>query len=106
MSLGKRKRRDQLNHDDISESSGTKATISELRARFQEHFEAKFEPLERISFPSRDTQSSESRSEDSEPDWNGLSDVDDKEGPEIIQHHKVHSAEAEIPNGELKMFMV
>lgn len=104
MALGKRKRRDEISSGDDSTNTSADDTVADLQARFREHFEARFKPLEDISLPSAKLQQDVSPIEDDGSDWSGLSEFEDLEGPPVIQYVS-HSEESEIPKDELRSFM-
>ncbi|KAL8796460.1 MAG: hypothetical protein Q9195_001134 [Heterodermia aff. obscurata] len=86
MALGKRKRRDQIGLSSSSADTSTDENTADLHARFRHHFEAKFKPLEGISLSIKDVEAKLPESTDLESDWEGLSDSEDKGGPQIVHH--------------------
>ena len=103
MSLGKRKRRDQIVSDEHSVDPDGNAV--DLQALFRLHFEAKFKPLEGISLPVERAQVPTPSDDEVASEWEGLSDKGDSEGPQIIQHYTPQPAEIDIPKDELRAFM-
>ena len=106
MALGKRKRRDQVGLSDPSADTRADENAADLHARFRHHFEAKFKPLEGISLSIKNIETEVPESVDLESDWEGLTDTEDDGGPQIIHHQLSEAAEAEVPNKELRAFMV
>ena len=101
--LGKRKRRADLQIDEPT-SSGS-ADNERLRLLLQKHFETKYEPLEYSPLPTTlefDTGSQHSL--ESEPDWDGLSDADEYDVVQTVEHISNVSSEP-VPKEELKTFM-
>ena len=105
MALGKRKRRDQIGLSNSSTDTSTDENAADLHARFRHHFEAKFKPLEGISMSIKDVEAEVLESTDLESDWEGLSETEDDEGPQIIHHQISQAAETRVPNNELRAFM-
>ena len=105
MALGKRKRRDQIGLSDSSADTSTDENAADLQARLRHHFEAEFEPLEGIALSIKNVEAEAPESTDLESEWEGLSDVDDDEGPQIIHHQISRAAENEAPSSELRAFM-
>lgn len=105
MALGKRKRREQIGLGDSSADTSTDGNAADLHARFRHHFEAKFEPLEGIALSIKDVEAEVPESTDPASEWEGLSDVEDHGGPQIIQHQISQAAEIEAPSNELRAFM-
>lgn len=103
--LGKRKRREQIGFRDSFKDTSADGTAAELQARFQEHFEAKFRPLEGLSFFSKDAHDEEPGMTLQESDWEGLSDKESTHNPRIIEHQHLQAAETDIPKDEVKAFM-
>lgn len=106
--LGKRKRRTDIDRNDNATCilSDNEASGS-LQALFRQHFEAQFKPLDIAHTPQSKHELEEShvRNNDSESDWEGLSDE------ERVETHFIQSSEAnrqnfEISNDEFKSFMV
>ena len=107
MALGKRKRRDQIGLDNSSADTSTdENAAADLHARLRHHFEARFKPLEGISLSINNVEAEVPEPTDLESDWEGLSDTEDNGGPQIIHHQISQAAEAELPNSELRAFMV
>ena len=105
MAVGKRKRRDQIILNDSPIDTGPDRTAADLQALFQQHFEAKFRPLEGVSLPAIITPVPTSPNEDARSEWEGLSDNEDCESPQVIQHHITQAAGNEMPKDELRAFM-
>ena len=109
--LGKRKRRDQ-----ITESDGTNATDhspstdANLQALFRQHFEAKFKPLPQVfqnALQQPQPYLIDSEELSNESDWSGLSDGEDDNGVEVIEHtNSTGARRIEVPRDEVKTFMV
>ena len=106
--LGKRKRRTDIDGKDNATciSSDNKAS-GDLQALFRQHFEAHFEPLDIVHTPQSKHELKEShvRTNDSESDWEGLSD-EEKVEVHFIQSSKANSQNFETSNDEFKSFMV
>ncbi|KAI6793091.1 hypothetical protein KC361_g6375 [Hortaea werneckii] len=88
ISIGKRKRR-----DDIEDSKHSSSDDDDIRARFQKAFEAKFKPLEVNEKPQKDAApeqhvAQEDNQDDTDDledsDWSGLSEEED--GVEVVSH--------------------
>ena len=107
MTLGKRKRRDQLQFPDEAAKVELDDDHTSLQALFQKHFEAKFEPLKHINHTigSRDLSQLSSTDESSISDWEGLSD-EEEGSPEIISYDPSTVSNAELPDQEIRSFMV
>ena len=102
VTLGKRKRREVTGNDgESSDSSDTDA-----RALFQRAFEAKFKPLkvEPVKAPHAPEVEGVDAGDDSESDWNGLSD---SEGAvEVIELGPSDGIKDELARLDMKAFMV
>lgn len=105
MTLGKRKRRDQIGSEDSSTAAGADDTTADLQNSFQKHFEAKFKPLEGVVLPAKAVQVPTPPSEEPSLDWEGLSDDDCLGGPVVVQHDVPNQAENALNKDELKAFM-
>ena len=106
MALGKRKRRDQIGLGDSSAGTSRDENAADLHARFRNHFEARFEPLEGIALSIKDVEAEVQESTtDLDSEWEGLSDVEDHGGPQVIHHEISQAAEIEAPTNELRAFM-
>ena len=104
--LGKRKRRAQVgSRNSSTDTSADEIAAAELQARFQQHFEAKFRPLEGLSLSSKDAQDEEPRINFLEADWEGLPDEDFTHSPRVIEHQHLQAVETDIPKDEAKAFM-
>lgn len=82
---------------------------SHLQALFRQHFESRFKPLEGLPSPrlKRSNADEESPEDQSESDWEGLSDVEDGKQVEVVEHTlSTGDKRAEVPKEELKTFMV
>ncbi|KAI6881953.1 hypothetical protein KC363_g6094 [Hortaea werneckii] len=88
ISIGKRKRR-----DDIEDSKHSSSDDDDIRARFQKAFEAKFKPLEVNEKPQKDAAPEQHVAQDDnqddtddleDSDWSGLSEEED--GVEVVSH--------------------
>ena len=106
MALGKRKRRDEIEDtcDSFIDSSAGE-TSADLQALFQQHFEATFKPLEGVPLPPQDLQVPDSFDEDTKSEWDGLSDNEASDGPQIIQYHACQRLDSEVYMDELRAFM-
>ena len=104
--LGKRKRREQFgSRNSSTDTNADEIAAAELQARFQQHFEAKFRPLERIYSLSKDAQVEEPQIRFLDSDWEGLPDENSTHSPRIIEHQHPQAAETDIPKDEAKAFM-
>ena len=103
--LGKRKRRDQL-EDASAVTLGDGSLSKNLQALFQQHFEAKFEPLAGLACLRQAERSVEHPTEEDDSDWEGISNHDDIHSVEIVEHTSLDVAKVDVPKQELKMFMV
>lgn len=109
--LGKRKRAEH-----VVASRPTEATRNDsldengdLQALFRQHFESRFKPLEEL--PSRQRKklvaSEESPDDQSDSDWEGLSDGSIEQQVEVVEHTiSTGDKRADVPREELKTFMV
>ena len=107
MSLGKRKRRDQVGDPDGVEDHRPHEDNADLQALFRQHFEAKFRPLESMNLPVQEQRlaGSPPAGEDESSDWEGLPE-DEGHGPKIIEHNVSLASSDGVPTEELKSFMV
>ena len=103
--LGKRKHRDRL-EDACAATFGDGSPSKNLQALFQQHFEAKFEPLAGLARSRQAEKSVEHPTEEDESDWEGISNHDDNHSVEIVEHTSLDVARVDVPKQELKMFMV
>lgn len=106
--LGKRKRRTDIDRKDnaICILSDNEASDN-LQALFRQHFEAQFKPLDIAHTPQskHELEESQVRTNDSESDWEGLSD-EEKVEIHFIQSSKANRQKYEMSNDEFKSFMV
>ena len=105
MAVGKRKRRDQIDPDQSSADTSQDESKMELQALLQQHFEATFKPLKDIALPAKATQATTHLQEDIQSDWEGLSEIEDDDGPQVDQHHASSGRESDISKDELRAFM-
>lgn len=106
--LGKRKRRAQVAEADVinvQPRNDEVATV--LQARLRQHFEEAFEPLEVDQPPPANLSIGEGEmsSDNDDDDWDGLSE-NDEEATQIIHQSKLGSLKVDVPQEELKTFMV
>ena len=102
--------------EQVVASSHTEATKDgssdidgDLQALFRQHFESRFKPLNGLPFPrlKRQNADEESSEDQSESDWEGLSDKGDGKQIEIVEHTTFTGVgRVEVPREELKTFMV
>jgi len=106
MALGMRKRRDELK-DPEDTDSGTNENDVDLQALFQQHFEAKFRPLEPTSLPVKlpTVVRLQIASEDGISDWEGLPE-EEEHGPEVIELEALRTSSDDVATEELRSFMV
>ena len=107
--LGKRKRRDQIAELDRDVNPATEEHHDdEPRTLLQQHFEAKFAPLENLSLQPPNAAANQKLLESPEEpgsDWEGISEPDDQPA-EIVDWATSPLSSTVIPKDELKMFMV
>lgn len=105
-SLGKRKRRDQIDSMANVSESCTEDDSAHLQALSRRHFEATFEPLQSLSLSctGRDI-GTDTYNEEPESDWNGFSE-DEENRVETIQYATYPKPTSEIPKDEIKIFTV
>ena len=110
--LGKRKRRDQICDSHSSKvADGEQSERAELQALFRQHFEARFEPLkEHTRLHSEDKQQdtlSLSSEEEVESNWEGLSNEDEDDHVQVVEHNAfIGAKKSDVSREELKTFMV
>jgi hypothetical protein len=106
--LGKRKRRKELSDPDSPEGLELgNDHPDDVQARFREHFEAQFAPLDAPSPPGKQLEpvDSECSDDESESDWEGISD-DEAMPANIVEYQSVELRKNEMPRVEFKSFMV
>ena len=107
--LGKRKRRDQvLTKDSEPELQTDQAAHQRLQDLLQQHFEAKFKPLEGLDQKIR-TQPEvgpQPLQVEMESDWTGISEGEDKKPAQVVHYYMAQSSRVEVPKEEQKIFMV
>lgn len=109
--LGKRKRAE---HVVASRPTGVTSDVSpdkngELRTLLRQHFESRFKPLEDVPFRQlkEAVASAESPDDQSDSDWEGISDGSNEQQVEVVEHTiSTGDKRAEVPREELKTFMV
>ncbi len=106
MALGKRKRRDELKVAEDTECGSNENDV-DLQTLFQQHFEAKFRPLQPTSLPVKVPTfvRSQSASEDGTSDWEGLPD-EEEYGPEVIELEASRTLSDDVFTEELRSYMV
>lgn len=103
---GKRKSRGQVlatNSDEKLKLDGKEPR--KFQSLFRQHFEASFEPLDELCLASSKPKAIEAQSDDTESEWEGISD----ERPvktQIIEFHGSEMSKTNISRDELKTFMV
>lgn len=107
--MGKRKSRKQvfdLNDDDDQGSTSEDQHSHRLQARFRQHFEASFQPLEKVRQPAIRHDIVESRPTDEgvESDWEGIVDEEQVKA-QIVMYQDPHNSKPRTGN-EFKNFMV
>ena len=110
--LGKRKRRDQIDSPTLQVSGQDDAANEHLQALFRQHFETKFKPLQPLTnkppsdiFPVLTT-TPDSECSDFDSDWTGLSDSDSYPDVQIVSHESpINFKPSDIPKSELNHFM-
>ncbi len=107
--LGKRKRRERVLSSDPDVGSGVDQVASQhLQALLQQHFEARFEPLEgsQHKIHKRQDIRAQSLEDDTESDWTGLSEAEADAPAQVVHYQMSQSSRVDVPKEELKMFMV
>ena len=107
--LGKRKRRDQIQKLDSDVSTiSDQETSRQLQTLLQQHFEATFEPLKGVRQSVHEEAEGEAQAVkiDTESNWTGISEEEDEDPQQIFHYHVSHSSKLEVPKEELKTFMV
>lgn len=106
--LGKRKRRKDIGYEGNNPNllpSGEH--LEDRQILFRQHFEARFNPLERFSHPIIKGESTNSPTTDlsSESNWEGLSDGEKVE-TYVVQTGGKNAPISDMPHEEFKSFMV
>ena len=106
MALGKRKRRDEFKDAEDTECRSNESDV-DLQTLFQQHFEAKFRPLQPTSLAVQVPTfvPTQSASEDGTSDWEGLPD-EEEYGPEVIELEASWPLSDDVPTEELRSYMV
>lgn len=104
--LGKRNRREQVLDINSSEgSTSAEESASKFQARFRQHFEASFDPLDGFGQPPSKESAIDSKSDGMESEWEGISDEDQVKA-QIIQYQGPDISKPDISSDEFKTFMV
>lgn len=100
VSLGKRKRSGRKEEQDSSSEDE-----QDLRARFQQAFEAKFRPLEKEPDPPKveATEPDEDDEDSEDSDWSGFSE--DGDAVQVIAHKKADDSFPEMDRSEQRAYM-
>lgn len=104
--LGKRKRKGQAiarESDERLKLDGKES--SNLQSLFRQHFEASFEPLDKLCIASSEQEAIEAQSDVTESEWEGISD-EEQVKTQIIEFHGSEMSKTNILRDELKTFMV
>lgn len=109
--LGKRKRRDQvLSADSDADPRIDTEASQHLQALLQQHFEAKFKPLEGSNEVELVRKQQDVRAQSpnygTESDWTGILEGEVQEPAQVVHLHLSQSSRVDVPKEELKMFMV
>lgn len=106
MVLGKRMRRDELKVAEDTECGSNENDV-DLQTLFQQHFEAKFRPLQPTSLLVQVPTfvPTQSASEDGTSDWEGLPD-EEEYGPEVIELEASRTLSDDVSTEELRSYMV
>ena len=107
--LGKRKRRNQiLASDSDAESRPDQGASQRLQDLLQQHFEAKFKPLEGSDHHVHKQQHVRAQppEDDAQSDWTGISEGDGKEPAQVVHYDTAENSSIDVPKEELKIFMV
>ena len=103
--LGKRKRREQIEDNDIN--SRNHEHIDYLQTILQQHFETKFEPLLLGNEHSKASPpASESETNDDEYGWSGFSEEEEGTDAKIVDHQAMNATSMQLSKSERKYFMV
>ena len=105
--LGKRKHREQILKSGSNAEQGEEAP-RHLQILLQQHFEAKFKPLEGVkqNVQKQEKAKPQLHEDELDSDWTGISEPGDEEPQQIIHHHMSQRPRSEFPKEELKKFMV
>ncbi len=107
--LGKRKRRDQVLSIGADADPRTDTEASQhLQSLLQQHFEAKFKPLEAShqAVYKRQDVKVQPPNDETESDWTGTPEEEDEEPAQIVRYQLLQRSRIDVPKEELKMFMV
>ena len=107
--LGKRKRRDQIaTSEPDSEPKSDRQVSQRLQDLLQQHFEAKFKPLEGLDqkLPTLQQDRAHSLENETESDWTGILEGDEEDSAQVVHYDIAQSSKPIVPKEELKIFMV
>lgn len=93
--------------DNVEQEDLTYEHHPDLQALFQQHFEARFRPLEPEIRPLRIQHAthSPSISEEEKSDWEGLLE-DAQSVPEMVELGRLRASSEDVPTEEMRSFMV
>ena len=105
--LGKRKRQTPEDHKNGSRDDKNAESLQlEAQERLRRHFEAKFKPLPRVEKPEILKEETVEDDSDEESEWDGISEDDEQNKVQIIEHTDNQSRITTMSKGDLKAYMV